>query len=316
MFEPKTLKSLLYSGILNTDNKAELNEFKQWLMNSHYNLLSTSNNEFELSISSPYHFNQMLAYDSCRFANAAFETCLSIVELKHLPKSLSWYVVKTYYASFFSAHSILRIFGRVCSQLESGHLKYLNQIGQIISLPQPVKEDGAFFCGSAKSGKINLKKKKNTHKDTWHEFFNLLTELEQDVLNVSVVKKKKDEFNDFLIEVKNGLTKNGKYKTGGWFSEFRNEVNYRVPNSTWYPYNNSSKTKQNDVLKLISMWNSDNGVIKPSIKENDNLMLFFYTSTLIINMNYKLAKYLASESSNNKNHFNYKPVKFLNEFVK
>jgi len=55
---------------------------------------------------------------------------LGITAVGNLPKSTAWILIRAYYAAFFAAHSILRMFGNLCIQLESPETFALDHVAQ------------------------------------------------------------------------------------------------------------------------------------------------------------------------------------------
>lgn len=115
------LRPLLLQYLLDTEVPDKRCDFKAWVSLGKYIVRDIpSNAEIDIEANNEHAFYHMIAFDSCRMAAASFETMHNIQSVVSLPKSVGWVAIKSYYAAFFSAHSIMRCFGYTCSQLEKG----------------------------------------------------------------------------------------------------------------------------------------------------------------------------------------------------
>src|SRR5579862_5681975 len=89
-----------------------------WINDEEYQIYQSVHlHSFQLNTVEPEPLLRGYAADINRLGSAAFETLDSIIRLASLPKSLAWLTIKTYYAAFFAAHALLRIFGIGCCSL-------------------------------------------------------------------------------------------------------------------------------------------------------------------------------------------------------
>ena len=79
-----------------------------------------------------------IAYDSSRFAAAAFQSMMLVCEDVNAKKGTAWGLIRGYYAAFYAGHSTLRLLGDSCIYLNRLH------IGQITSLLQASGKTPAF----------------------------------------------------------------------------------------------------------------------------------------------------------------------------
>lgn len=307
------LRSLMVQGLLGVEEQRDNYEFKSWLSSGQYLLRDVpSSKEMHIEITNEYAFNRMLAYDSCRMATAAFETMESIRSTEKLPRSYGWIAVKSYYAAFFSAHSIMRCFGCVCSQLERGHVRLLNDFCNAVGINSTMSPVAGFFTGvyEPNSRIFTLKKMSNTHEDTWFCFSELLNLLSQQVLTVSGVTAKKQELSANIDTLVSMLKDGGRSSKGNYLSKFRNSVNYRQEYSSWYPYGKGA-IRSEKILSLVSSWRNENIPVSSEWKESKDAYNFFYCCAEVINLCHKIISLIIENSSSSKNLFNRWPNKFL-----
>ena len=51
-----------------------------------------------------------------------------------LPKSTGWILIRAYYAAFFAAHSLLRMFGISCIQLDAQQITAISRVAHALGL--------------------------------------------------------------------------------------------------------------------------------------------------------------------------------------
>ncbi|TNZ65346.1 hypothetical protein CGK42_24295, partial [Vibrio parahaemolyticus] len=88
-------------------------------------------NEFKLKI---YDLNDLyisFAFDINRMATSSFESIHGIEPNQNFPKSIGWLVVRLYYAAYYAAHAILRLFGISCSQFDQQESRVITEIAKV-----------------------------------------------------------------------------------------------------------------------------------------------------------------------------------------
>ncbi len=308
------LRPLILPGIFRQENYDEIGQFKSWIASGNFivrNINSLSN--IELEVNNERSFYSMLAYDICRMSSASFETMHHIKSANNLPKSFGWIAIKSYYAAFFSAHSILRCFGYICSQLEKGHVMQINDYGQAVGLNGALKLESAYFSGryDSVSRRLSLKRMKNTHEDTWHALVDCLESVSRDVLQVSGLSASKQMISSNIDDLKNYLTDRGRLSKGNFLSKFRNAVNYRQEHDSWHPYGRSS-IRADKILSLMSKWQSKDDLSMAVWKESLEAYNFFVACRGVINLNFLLILLIVENSDGASNLFKRWPVKLLN----
>lgn len=312
----KLLRSLVHQDLLYTEVPSEFSDFKDWLNSGKFIVRNfPSKTSVEIEVNNEYAYNHMIAYDSCRMSTASFESMLSIHSVESLPKSIGWIAIQSYYAAFFSAHSIMRCFGFACSQLTKNHVMKLNSFGRAIGLSNEAKPESGYFRGyyNSSSRVLNLKKMKNTHEDTWRTLVDCLNEVSNKVLSVAGLNAHKQELSAGLTDLVNKLTNQGDLSCGGYLSRFRNSVNYRQEHDFWHPYGKKS-IRSDKILSLLSSWKHEGYVPPPTWKESRESYNFFLACRDVVNLNYLLIN-LIVENSSEINLYKRWPGKFLNQYA-
>lgn len=292
--EIKILHQLSVNEIFEVNSSTE-SDLKAWIANGHYllsnALVPSARNratEFKLRFQQTEMLHMSLANDCNRFSQAAIESMWSIGKINQLPKSTSWASVQMYYAAFFAAHSILRIFGRACSQLEGDHVDKVFQIAGATQLDGGVASiENGFYFSSISNNEIKFKKLKESHADTWSSFSGLLIWLIDNISNTTGLGKHKSDAITLISNIKAAIHKSGAAK-GNWPSQVRNKVNYQHSHGVWYPYKGAIHD-QEAVLRN-SEWMKKPSTFDLSINSND-ISLLYCLSNSILSLMYQLIKY-------------------------
>lgn len=292
--EIKILHQLSVNEIFQINSTSE-SDLKAWVANGRYLLLSellpsVKNRavEFELCFQQKDFLHISLANDCNRFSQAAIESMWSIGRVTQLPKSTSWASVQMYYAAFFAAHAILRIFGRACSQLEFGHVNKVFEIAKATQLDGGVSSiENGFYFASVVSNEIKFKKLKDSHADTWSSFSGLLIWLVDNISNTTGLGKHKTEAITLISNIKAALHKSGAAK-GNWPSQVRNKINYQHTHGVWYPYKGAMHDQ--DAVLRNSEWMKNPCNFDLSTNRND-ISLLYSLSNSILSLMFHLMKY-------------------------
>ncbi len=215
-------------------------DIKGWIANQNYlvgNVCSASS--FSLRAGSDRRLKNALANDCNRMAMASVECVCGIKKDSILKKSGAWGIIRLYYASFFAAHSILRMFGRSCTYIEQVYASKINDIikhlgGSTCSN----KIEKGFYLIDIDNGyhDVGFKKLKDTHGDTWNCFLRLLDKLIDDSENAAAIRPHREEAILMLMQIKKGITHASGRGKGNWLSIIRNSINYQHSHGVWYPY--------------------------------------------------------------------------------
>lgn len=274
----------LYSDKLPKSHGQSLSDFKSWIANGKYQVHDISaNGDITLHILDHEFFNETLGYDFSRFACAAFESMLDTIEEIRFPKATAWPSIKAYYASFFSAHAILRLFGVSCSQIEPTQAALLTKYATLYGIS--TKAQAGFYVArfSPTNNQLTLSKMKDTHGDTWGTFNNQLKSLSTDILQVAGISQNKSDTSAFLTKLSDSLCASGRFTSGNWPSFYRNNLNYKHDYQAWYPYHkNSIKLKK--VKPYLTDWSSKDFNPNIGLLEHDERLRFFGTCSAILHL--------------------------------
>lgn len=292
--EIKIIHQLSQNAIFEVSSKAET-DLKAWIANGQYlmdrSLIPNSQgraNEFKLRFQSTDSLYTSLANDCNRFSQAAIESMWCIGKVEKLPKSTAWAAVQMYYSAFFAVHSLLRIFGRACTQLDSGHVEAVHQVADATNMTggSSCIESG-FYISVIENKSIEYKKLKDSHADTWLSFSNLLTWIINNIENTTGLGRHKSDAVDFISNLKVAVSKSGAAK-GNWPSQVRNKINYQHSHGAWYPYKNAlhdheSVLRNSEWLKEPKAFD-----LNPN---NSEVQSLFNVSNSLLSLMYQLMKY-------------------------
>jgi hypothetical protein len=286
---------LLVPGISEVNAKRLAVPFKTWVSSGLYAVNEIDRqNQITLIISDTNALVHSLAYDSAKFATAAFETATAIRGVDRLPKSLGWSAIKAYYAAFFSAHSLMRMFGHTASFLARGHLQDIHNFANVAGVPNHGRVQAGLYIGKydPASGVMIFRPRKNSHKDTWDEFGTMLGNLSTDVLISTAISSQKNALAGEIEDLRLRLNDDNRLTKCNWLCEIRNSINYELSHQVWFPYGQVAITEK-DVSRLIAQWNSSSGVHAMSGQVVDESIGFFVLCTRVINFCYELSSLVA-----------------------
>ncbi|EBA18386.1 hypothetical protein RSK20926_11724 [Roseobacter sp. SK209-2-6] len=215
-------------------HRATTNDFKAFVASQRYTP-SSVDGVFQLR---PYVCDELvsaLSGDCSKFSRAACETIAGLCTEPKAPKSAAWFVIRSYYAAFYSAHAFLRLFGRTCTNIDGAELAKLKEAASAFNLPLPGK--GFYTIKiSADQQKLEFKKLKNSHEDTWATLYAVLDELREAAATIAAPKASRDTTVQILSDIRDTMSCSGRFENGNYLSFVRNQVQYRFAEQTWYPY--------------------------------------------------------------------------------
>lgn len=288
------IHQLSNNGIFEVSSKSEA-DLKAWLASGNYLIdqMMVKNSqsrasEFKLRFQDANKLNIALANDCNRFSQAAIESMFCIGKVDKLPKSAAWATVQMYYSAFFAVHALLRIFGRACTQLDSGHVNAVYQIASATNMDGGATcVENGFYISVIENGVIEFKKLKDSHSDTWMEFLNLLNWIINNIGSTTGLGVHKSDAIDLVSSLKRAVSQSGASK-GNWPSQLRNKINYQHSHGVWYPYKNAlhdyeAILKNTEWLKQPQTFD-----LNPNIGEIQSL---FNISNSILALMFQLMKY-------------------------
>lgn len=247
--EVNIIHQLCHNEIFEVSSNS-LSDMKAWMASSNYLLAAPLNktstkggrcitNYFSLRVSNQTPLYIAMANDCNRFAQAAVESMWLLNKNAKLPRSAGWPSVQMYYASFYAAHALLRIYGRSCSQYEKVHTDKVHSIAAATSMDNNVNsiENGFYLsCIDKQSKEVVYSKLKDSHADTWHSFSLLLDWLMDNIQeNTTGLGLNKNKAFTLISNLKNALLRPGAHR-GNWPSQVRNKIHYQHTNGAWFPY--------------------------------------------------------------------------------
>jgi hypothetical protein len=228
-------------------------DVKAWIANQGYYIdVDLLKNEFTLRASNPSELARALANDLNRMAIAAFESAAGVRPDQVLPRSMAWGAIRAYYASFFAAHTFMRMFGASCSQLENDHVNKIFQSAQMFGKTGGLTSVEAGFYSiniDRNFSSVKFRKLKDSHKDTWAELLATIENLEAAIPSATAISQHKIDASALLTDLKSGISSANSVH-GNWLSTIRNSINYRHTHGVWFPY--SVKAERGELLDAAS----------------------------------------------------------------
>ena len=285
-----------------TCNRPTEVDLKGWIANQNYFVDSELiSNGYSIRASDKDYLKSALANDCNRMAAATIESISGIQLDNNLNKSGAWGVIRAYYAAFFAIHSIMRMFGISCSQLEQAHVDKIfesaNAVGKTGNVTRLEKGFYAIKVDSSFSS-VTFHKHKDSHKDTWGEFLKLIEKLISDSANATAISKYRIEATDILMAVKHGVTRSRCGDKGNWLSVIRNSVNYQHSHGLWFPYERRL-IAPSYINTLGEDWMKPMNTLDLSLKGGD--IESFFEVTLLINSLFRELLISCTEKAGNGN---------------
>ena len=230
---PVALLRLVRRDLL-TSHDSELIDFKAFVSSQRYTVDSTA----APASLRPYMSDELIAAcagDCSKFARAALESISGIVTDARAPRNTAWFVVHAYYAAFYSAHALLRLFGVLCSNIDGTEFARLQEAARVTGQTFPQK--GFFRINvSTNLNSLTFEPLKNSHEDTWATVISVLDQLRDQAAIADAPKTSRDAAVELLSRHMARLTDDQQFSKGNFLSYARNQVQYRFAYRTWYPY--------------------------------------------------------------------------------
>jgi hypothetical protein len=252
---------------------------------------------FTLEVSEPTKLLRSFAADISRPALAAFETINQISRSDLLPKSAAWLVIKSYYASYFAAHAIIRMLGTSFLHITKQELNAVNKVAGIFGKQSSLTTSGYFVCRFAsRDNKLictrNEKGAGANHETFWVFFVDQIKTLRDEILNAQLGSASTNKLAAIkLTELHESLCRTPAWK-GNWLSYIRNEVNYKQRLGVWYPYR-EVRSFYETLFERCGSWEDDAETIDLVRDEGHSLKDFQRTCAFMVSLCRELVQDMA-----------------------
>lgn len=256
---------------------------KQWLIDGNY-YVNKPENGFTVFTTIPDEFKKCLSLDAFSFAKNSAQTLVELEKSAAYTKLTSWRIIQAYYAAFYSAHALLRFFGRSFSHLEPGHTKFLSERSESEVGQSPILASGNFLMTFTPSdNEVTFEAYKESHKDLWKCFLALTEELSNKSLALRASKERCEILSGHFSEITDLITQMDKHPAGNWLSVVRNEVNYKSLHGVWYPFSKATPAFES-LMREAGQWrNLGNEFTNITSKRND-MERFFLTALSVVDL--------------------------------
>lgn len=252
-------KSIWISGISKRDFKFTEGGVKEWISHGGWSLSeAVTSKKAKLIISDQSTFSDAVIADAFRMASAAFESAQAVGGNRNDARSCAWQLISYYYAAYFSANALMRMCGEGCINLTSTECVEINEMARLYGV------GGGFDKNKLSPGVYYLKFENNVmptcelsvinskggvHIQFWTGFLKFLSNFEKSIVQSRLLEQDKRPAKKELGDLQNLLTDGGRV-AGGWLSEVRNSLNYRLAYGMWFPYSDS-ETDGDELTRLL-----------------------------------------------------------------
>lgn len=268
------------SGWAHNLNQIDIPEFldiNSWLQSGTFNWVSASQESIELDIrGSGNGFTSALAGEISRFSCAAYESLLDAEPPLLASRSLGWSLVRHYYATFYSAHALLRIGGISVTYISNETCRILNYASSQRFGISPKLTSGLYKVFNELIDKNTVQINKissgsgGSHQDMWSEFSDFLRKIENEILLKNGHSESALEAVRISGEIRASLALHG---YAGWPSKIRNDLHYQHEYGVWFPYRLSKR--QGEILKSrLARWRP-NSETDLNILSDGNVLIKF-----------------------------------------
>jgi len=229
------------------------------------------------------------AADAVNYAIHSLQSVHAIRATAAFPKVGAWQLIKAYYASFFAAHSMLRLFGMPFTNLEAGHVREILKVARASNSPISLADGKALSSGNyairyvADSKTLMCNYQPDSHKDLWAAFNSAIKRVSIEILSVRGPSEELQEISDSLTRLSNLLEKRGAYSTGNWLSVYRNEINYQASELIWFPFK-KNEIASSALFASVRPWRSDRLNISDCETKRTEVESFFFTCLFIVQL--------------------------------
>jgi hypothetical protein len=271
-----------------------------------------------LSFTVPDPLLAAFASDVASMSAAAFETLDGIQQSTRLPKSVGWLLTRTYYAAFFAAHAVLRMLGRSCTNLETGHMAAIHAIadayGNRAGISLTRGQYGILVSNTHRE--VSLQKRAGTdggsHGAMWSMFSQLLSDLISALLPAGRISVPAQQVAAKLTELQQALTFSGGMQGGNWLSHVRNKANYQLAFGAWFPYAERERYYE-QLFRVGARWIEDPMSLPVWAQSGRDLQRFMEACTLIVAICRSLSEDMSRRCSAGKSFHRYAGMALMSQ---
>lgn len=223
-------------GLAEVEARKSLSDVRGWIVGRNFQVYQPVRYPAVLAFSDRRPLCEAFAGEIVRMSMASCESVASIAPVSRLPRTRAWAVVQWYYAAFYAAHALLRMFGTGLIQLERGHVNEIRRIA--LAFGEPCDVEGGFHSVRVNGATLVLDKMTangGSHEFLWSVFDRFLAGTSSSLLaaggsssDVQTLALRLDDLRAVL-----NLPP---ATAGSWLSYIRNRVNYRHELGVWYPH--------------------------------------------------------------------------------
>ncbi len=272
---------------LNEVTGRQIKEIAGWVSDEDYQIYSDVHSKsFVLEVSNTANLVRAYAAELDRIAIASFET-LALIESSGESRSISWQCIQRYYAAFFSAHSLLRVFGTGSNTLGRTQCNSILKVASAWGVAAPLSLPGGLYCFSYDTNRQQFSASHVTggpHESFWKQFDAKLEEISNSILtsqvSFTVDLRTRQAVALKLSQLRSNLSQPGAPQ-GGWLTQVRNGINYDHKWATWWPY--SGRPKYYKRLEgQGSLWRDDPLNIELDLFDDRDMLRFQASCNFLI----------------------------------
>jgi hypothetical protein len=242
-----------------------------------------------------------IASDSSRFASAAVQTIAVVPSSLLEAESVSWGLIKAYYAAFYSGHALMRMLGDAYTYIDRSHCAYILSVANAIGTPPgfPVQA-GPYRCSLANNAtSIECEKLGGAvggaHELFWSGLGARFKVLGEDILNGPLAPSDSQAVFAKLADHAR-CCNNAGTPPHSWLSVVRNDLQYRQGFGAWIPCSINKHSRER-LSRLSEQWRRDPLSVDLAEPTAPPLVQFIAASVFLVALCVDLLKRVAERSS-------------------
>lgn len=246
---------------------------KTWLQDGDFEFdLASSSSTTPVIRNATRSFEPTLAREVDRFLCAMGESFAELQPSRFASRSISWALIRAYYAAYFAAHALLRMTGRCITQIDGALSNSMMRSLQATG-PAPKWQIGTaqYLIRYDESQQLLLfddkhNAKGGSHQFVWKKFGELLNELIDSSKTRGAVYQAEILLFERMTET---LTSQQRIPDHSWLSSIRNSVNYGFAHSVWFPFEGMDSRHSNRLVNLLECKSSQDSFISESRDQSE-----------------------------------------------